>query len=105
MTPDENHFALSPELFWFALLAFLVVTAIWALIGLAREKRAAKIARRATAEAFWARILADPKPVRVHPHCGTWGHKYVAHQTVWLCGVCGDRIPRDTLLLEEEDIA
>jgi len=88
--------------FWLILLAAFVGLGVYALISVRREVREAKAARKA---ALWARITADPKPVRVHPHCAVWGHKYAAHQTVYLCGVCGDRIPRDTLTLEEEDIA
>ena len=87
--------------FWF-ILAVFVVLGVYALISVRREVRRGKAARRAE---LWARITADPKPARVHPHCQIWGHRYAAHQLVWLCGVCGDRIPRNTLLLEEEDIA
>ena len=39
---------------------------------------------------------------RTHPHCATWGHKYRAHQTVWMCGVCGDRTPREALEYRDE---
>jgi hypothetical protein len=36
-------------------------------------------------------------PALIDLHCRIYGHAYRSHQTVWLCGVCGDRIPRDTL--------
>jgi len=96
-----NDDLMTPGFFWWFLLAAFVGLLVFALVGARREVRRAKAARKAE---LWARIAANPKPVRTHPHCAVWGHRYVAHQKVWLCGVCGDRIPRDTLLLEEEDI-
>lgn len=80
--------------FWWLMAAAFIVLGVYALVSTRREVRKARAARRAE---VWARIATDPKPARVHPHCVIWGHAFRAHQTVYLCGVCGDRIPRDTL--------
>lgn len=89
-----NDDLMTPGFFWLILLiAFVVLLICWP-VSTRRENRKAKEARRAVA---WT--TAD----YIHPHCAVWGHKYRAHQTVWMCGVCGDRIPRNTLLLDEED--
>jgi hypothetical protein len=89
MTPADDY--LSPGAFWFLLLAFVVGCVVLAIVH-AEHRRA---------DRRWARRQLDlanqPAPARVDMHCVIYGHAYRSHQTVWLCGVCGDRVPRDTL--------
>ena len=84
------------DFFWWFLLAALIVLGVYALIGLAREKRAAKTVQW---RAGRPRLLDD------RYICDVFGHEWHAHQTVWQCGECGQRIPRNAMTLEEEDLA
>ena len=99
MTPYDDY--LSPQAFLFLLLAFVVGLLVLAVVH-AEHRRAAR--REARAEAR-RKARREAEAVRVHPRCVIWGHKYAAHSAVWLCGVCGDRIPRDTMTLEDEETA
>jgi hypothetical protein len=90
MTPADDY--LSPQAFWLILLAFAVGCVVLAIVH-AEHRWEARVRARVD-EALRKNRSGDR---RVHPHCMVWGHKYRPHQTVWMCGVCGDRIPRDTI--------
>jgi hypothetical protein len=86
MTPADDY--LSPGAFWFLLLAFVVGCVVLAIVHAEHRRADRREARRRAAQ---------PAPVHIPMHCMVYGHAYRSHQTVWLCGVCGERIPRDTL--------
>lgn len=94
MTLADDY--LSPAAFLVILAAFAVGAAVEYLVNRAHRRAVRRQAAR-RAKRGWPPFAADPALDAIHPHCRTWGHKYRPHGLVWLCGVCGDRIPRDTL--------
>lgn len=83
---------ISPEAFWLFVLAACVAGAVYVAVTWVRMGR----------ELDARDDMAD-EPQRVDPHCCAHGHAYRAHQTVWLCVVCGERRPRNAIRWCDED--